>query len=175
MPTTIELHPAQENPRRDSDAQEVVPQAVASEQEDGTGPSPSETNLAGVVERQGRVEVHGITSIMYEPRTRSNPRSKFNGERKFHHHQIRDELVGAAMAVRQRPVSVPIDFDGLDPETALHLLNPHQNPQHLAYLLSYDSLTNDGPCANHCCQTPSITRAASTAAESCSGRKQTTP
>ena len=64
------------------------------------------------------------------------------------HQKQRETLI-----FRSPQISSRIDFDGVQPELALHLLDAHFNRQHYTYLISYrpaiiDSLINNGPYCN---------------------------
>ncbi|KAI9752411.1 MAG: hypothetical protein M4579_005635 [Chaenotheca gracillima] len=128
------------------------------------GPSPTEVSIAGAVSENGRVHVHGVTSILHHfPETTDGREDLLEDE---HQDKLRDEsftdrLISYAAIQRQQEYSVlsglrvenNIELDGVPPALAKHLLDLHWNRQHLAYLLTYrpavmDSLSNGGPHAN---------------------------
>lgn len=131
-------------------------------QVEDTGPSPSETHVAGAVNNDGDVVVHGVSSIFHSPTlsflTKGDTSSS---ERKLQNDVSTARLVANATLQRQHELiclrgpslNQNIDFDGVDPEMALHLLDLHWNRQRLTYLITYrpaimDSLINGGPYAN---------------------------
>lgn len=128
-------------------------------------PTISETAIAGAVCRDGGIEVHGVASIMYRsPSAVHNAHedatpNQSRWDRIRQQQCIQARLVSNAALQRQREAQIyrspclAIDFDGVSPEVAKHLLDLHWNRQHLAYLISYrpaimDSLFNGGPYCN---------------------------
>jgi hypothetical protein len=131
------------------------------------GPSPFETQVACAIAEDGSIQVHGISSNLYQPSaTRKTPideTAQLSEEEEADSQRIKDQLFANAALQRQRETTIfggvgrslgpKIDLDGLPSDLAIHLLDLHWNRQHYAYLLTYrpaiiDSLTNDGPYAN---------------------------
>jgi hypothetical protein len=132
----------------------------------GAGPSPSEVHVAGAISRDGDFEVHGVSSMFHRQSLcridLANTRtSAFEREKRNQISQAR--LVANAAVQRQREsffmgnpklaVMQAIDFDGVEPELATHLIDLHFNRTHFTYLFSYrpaitDSLVNKGPYCN---------------------------
>ncbi|CAM1510711.1 Fc.00g010460.m01.CDS01 [Cosmosporella sp. VM-42] len=115
--------------------------------------------------------VHGLTST-FHPQP-STPQTSWSGSpaqppsegkesqaQKDHQHddeEVRNRLFMYAASERQREYAYraeqKYDLDGIDCETALHLLDLHWNHQHNAYLFSYKpailhSLATGGPHSN---------------------------
>lgn len=126
--------------------------------------SPQELSVVGLVQSgDGAFSVHGASSLLHATKDANNGISKSyarasqDQERERSAAQAR--LVSNAALQRQREFRLlrtprdPLDLDGLDVDTARHLLDLHWNRQHYAYLLTYrpavmDSLYNGGPWAN---------------------------
>ncbi|KAF7550710.1 hypothetical protein G7046_g7932 [Stylonectria norvegica] len=121
--------------------------------------------------------VHGLTSTFHpqpvSPRTPSQislsaspgqppsqsaaSTSRPQQELQHHDNEVRNRLFMYAVSERQMEYACRVeqryDLDGVDYETALHLLDIHWNHQHCAYLLTYrpailHSLITRGPHAN---------------------------
>ncbi|KAH8804363.1 fungal-specific transcription factor domain-containing protein [Xylogone sp. PMI_703] len=129
------------------------------------GPSPFEADVAGVIRQDGDLVVHGVSSIFHQlghtkkPSSLADPASM--EERKQRNQISKARLIANAALLRQREsillrapsINKNVDFDGLDPELAIHLLDLHWNRQHYTYLISYrpaimDSLMSNGPYVN---------------------------
>ncbi|KAJ5626334.1 hypothetical protein N7510_002643 [Penicillium lagena] len=126
----------------------------------------NETQIACAIEEDGSIHVHGISSHLYQPSAQKSPSRERSGSRNIHgpkYQAVKDQLFANAAYQRQREASLiygsgrslgpRIDFDGLAPELALHLLELHWNRQHYLYLMTYrpaffDSLANNGPYAH---------------------------
>ncbi|KAF0324230.1 nitrogen assimilation transcription factor nira [Colletotrichum asianum] len=77
-----------------------------------------------------------------------------------HHSSMRDSDLRAIIPWQEElmlhsspSITANIDFDGVQADTAMHLLDLHWNRQHLSYLLTYrpavmDSLVRNGPYSN---------------------------
>jgi hypothetical protein len=129
-----------------------------------SGPSHSEARIAGAVSDGTNIRVHGMTSILHQTMTRpSSPKHTSQGEQRINIQVVKDQLFSNAALQRQRELAISgglgrglgiqIDFDGVDPEMAIHLLDLHWNRTHFGFLLTYrpsivDSLTNNGPYVN---------------------------
>ncbi len=135
----------------------------------GNGSSPQDVYIVGTVTEDGRVQAYGVTSTLHEPATGMphegtllNANSMADDEEKKARVQVdRDQLIANAAIQRQKETSLDltpqvkhnIDFDGVEPAVAFHLLNLHWNRQHNSYLLTYrpavmESIINGGPYAN---------------------------
>lgn len=132
------------------------------------GPSPFETQVACAIAEDGSIQVHGVSSNLYQPSsTRKTPvdeTAQLSEEEEADSQRVKDQLFANAALQRQRETTIfgggiqrslgpKIDLDGLPADLAIHLLDLHWNRQHYAYLLTYrpaiiESLTNDGPYAN---------------------------
>lgn len=130
-----------------------------------TGLSSREARVAGVSHDHGRVySVHGLASMM----NRTSRESKLNTSPTGPVNEAamagaKARLISYAALQKQRESWIPrqpqtaIDFDGCDPELAMHLLELHFNRQHYAYLVSYrpaimDSIcSGGGPWVNNFC------------------------
>ncbi|KAL7940484.1 fungal-specific transcription factor domain-containing protein [Trichoderma barbatum] len=110
-----------------------------------------------------RPQVFGATSLLHDQcsETPLANHYKENQEKSLKQDYVRDLLISNAALRRQDELTlsyVPsiqagMDFDGLPPDSALHLLELHWNRQHLSYLLTYrpaimESLANNGPYIN---------------------------
>jgi hypothetical protein len=97
--------------------------------------SPVETPRSG-----GASTYHGPTSTLFDDAARSDrqPRSWLSKEREAWMPKL---LVAAAAEQRQHEGinarSGKLDFDGVEPELGLHLLNLHWNRQHHSFLVTY--------------------------------------
>lgn len=129
------------------------------------GPSSPELHLAGSVSRNGGVEVHGASSMLHnDPTYRLNlHRSPFTSasEKEDYNKNSQARLVAfssqqnqAEAMLRRNPVKLShVDFDGVNPALALHLIGAHFNRQHFTFMITYrpaimDSLINGGPYCN---------------------------
>lgn len=129
------------------------------------GPSPSEAQIAGAVSQDGDIEVHGVASMFHRHRqsiTEANASQvASSAERERQNQASRARLVANAAVQKQREaiflrsphMAANIDFDGIDPELAVHLIDVHFNRTHFTYLISYrpaitDSLISNGPYCN---------------------------
>ena len=108
----------------------------------------------------------GVSSYLHNPSARTISRSRrstSNSTTEARTKTVKDHLFANAAYQRQRETSLfqgvgrsfgpRIDFDGVAPELALHLLELHWNRQHYLYLMTYrpafiDSLATDGPYAS---------------------------
>lgn len=112
---------------------------------------------------QEKAAFYGATSLHHDPLNEKPicQNSLSEEEKQFMIEIARDRLMAYAAKKRQEEIvlySSPgilqnIDFDGISPETAMHLLDLHWNRQHLSYLQTYrpaimDSLINGGPYVN---------------------------
>lgn len=129
------------------------------------GPSPSEAHIAGALDQDGYLVVHGVASIFHQStgtmaasHTVSSPSCT---ERKLQNQVTKARLIANAALQRQRETIIfrgsnigqKVELDGVDVEMAIHLLDLHWNRQHYTYLISYrpaimESLCNNGPYAN---------------------------
>ena len=116
-----------------------------------------------LLEEEGNLAMHGPSSAIY-PKFMSiinnvdiPSSSNINSSNQQDLEIIRAQLVANASLQRQKEmVNVyerKFDFDSLDFDTAIHLLDIHWNRQHCVYLISYrpaimDSLATNGPYAN---------------------------
>jgi len=132
--------------------------------ESSNGPSHDETRIAGAISEGANIRVHGMTSVLHQSMTRpSSPKHTSQGEQRINIQVIKDQLFSNAALQHQRELAissglgrglgVQIDFDGVQPEMAIHLLDLHWNRTHFGFLLTYrpsiiDSLTNNGPYVN---------------------------
>ncbi|PLB52471.1 hypothetical protein P170DRAFT_105581 [Aspergillus steynii IBT 23096] len=106
---------------------------------------------------------YGATSLHHDPLKNKHLRLKplSDDQMQLLTEISRDRLVSYASAKRQEEIVLynspgilhNIDFDGVSPDTAMHLLDLHWNRQHLSYLQTYrpaimDSLINGGPYVN---------------------------
>lgn len=125
-----------------------------------SGPSPSEAQVVGVIDQDGVVSVHGLSSIHHQSACLTNAEQHRDNTSKSPADELSSaRLISNATFHRQRenllyrqPKHQP-DLDGVDPELAKHLLDLHWNRQHYAYMLSYrpavmDSLFSNGPYCN---------------------------
>lgn len=129
------------------------------------GPSSPELHLAGSVSGNGRIQVHGASSMLHgDPTSRLYPKEPLpisDLERKQQNEITKARLVAYASQqqqmedlVRQDPNRLAtIDFDGVQPDLALHLIDAHFNRQHFTFMITYrpaimDSLINGGPYCN---------------------------
>ena len=130
-----------------------------------TSPSPDDADLiACSVEEDGSLQVPGVPSYLYQfPAGRGSGSCVSGSEQKAQVEAIKDKLFANTAYQRQRESSIlgspgrpfgpQMDFDGVPPALAIHLLNIHWNRQQFAYLLTYrpaifDSLASNGPYAN---------------------------
>lgn len=124
-----------------------------------TNLSPREARIAGLdVGQDGVISVHGPSSMMHhEGKADSGHEDRQHEKTNLKASKAR--LISYAVIQRQSESfmyanpSSTIDFDGVEPELARHLLDLHWNRQHYAYLLTYrpavmDSLANGGPWCN---------------------------
>jgi hypothetical protein len=101
----------------------------------GSNVTPVETPRSG-----GASTYHGPTSTLFDDAARSDrqPRSWLSKEREAWMPRL---LVAAAAEQRQHEGinarSGKLDFDGVEPELGLHLLNLHWNRQHHSFLVTY--------------------------------------
>jgi len=101
----------------------------------GSNATPVETPRSG-----GASTYHGPTSTLFDDAARSDrqPRSWLSKEREAWMPRL---LVAAAAEQRQHEGinarSGKLDFDGVEPELGLHLLNLHWNRQHHSFLVTY--------------------------------------
>ncbi|OAP65058.1 hypothetical protein AYL99_01030 [Fonsecaea erecta] len=130
--------------------------------EDSSGLSPSEAQIAGLFQHNGKVSVHGISSFLHQSGSHAAPDkadSTLNVPCRRHNEAASARLISNASIQRQREPylfrgpRLSIDFDGVDPEMAKHLLDLHWNRQHYAFLLTYrpaimGGLFNNGPYVN---------------------------
>ncbi|KAJ5658366.1 uncharacterized protein N7484_002015 [Penicillium longicatenatum] len=103
----------------------------------------------------GDSSYHGLTSTLFDdaPTDRhGHPRST-DPQVPIEH--IRKQLMGEAAYQRQLETlnmrQGKLDFDGVDPELGMHLLNLHWNRQHHSFLITYRpafmrDMANGGPC-----------------------------
>lgn len=88
----------------------------------------------------GNSTYHGPTSTLFDDagRTATQTKSWFSKEREIWMPKL---LVAAAAEQRQlesiNARAGKLDFDGVDPELGLHLLNLHWNRQHHSFLITY--------------------------------------
>lgn len=128
-------------------------------------PSSPELHLTGSVSHNGGIQVHGASSMLHtDPVSRLHPRNSpplSDSERDRHNEMSQARLVAFASQqhqredfLRQNPGSLAqIDFDGVEPDLALHLIDAHFNRQHFTFMITYhpaimDSLINNGPYCN---------------------------
>jgi hypothetical protein len=127
------------------------------------GPLSSEAHIVGAMTEDGEVYVHGVTSTLHQPAAVGtiDVQAESQEVNESRSQLAKEYLISNAAIQRQREVAVlsspdvgtKVDFDGLEPEMALHLLDLHWNRHHLGYLYTYrpavmDSLINGGPHAN---------------------------
>lgn len=124
----------------------------------------SEAHIAGAMTEDGQVRVHGVTSTLHQPAAVEpieDIQPELESASGYQDHITTEHLISNAAIQRQREIAflssphvgTRIDFDGLEPEMAIHLLDLHWNRHHLGYLYTYrpavmDSLINGGPHAN---------------------------
>lgn len=121
-------------------------EAEESISEDTSGPSPSEAQIAGLFQRNGEVSVHGISSFLHQSGSHAaldKTEPGLNVPCGLHNEAASARLISNSSIQRQRESylfrgpRLSIDFDGVDPEMAKHLLDLHWNRQHYAFLLTY--------------------------------------
>ena len=139
---------------------------IEAEVDVNAGPSPSEANVAGAISHDGKLAVHGVSSIFHHPARLKTISSITTSasivERKLQNQVSEARLIANAALQQQRErillrgissIESKIDLDGVNAELAFHLLDLHWNRQHYTYLISYrpaimDSLMNNGPYVN---------------------------
>lgn len=86
----------------------------------------------------GTATYHGPTSTLFDDAGSTDRKSWFSKERELWMPKV---LVAAAAEQRQlesiNARAGKLDFDGVDPELGLHLLNLHWNRQHHSFLVTY--------------------------------------
>lgn len=139
--------------------------AAESAETNDASPSPSEVRIAGAVTSDGDIEVHGVASMFHRQSPGSNemtsPRFTSGTEREKQNQISQARLVAYASEQKQRELILlrnpsmnqNLDFDGVDPELALHMIDTHFNRQHYTFMISYrpaimDSLANGGRYCN---------------------------
>ncbi|GIZ39166.1 hypothetical protein CKM354_000255700 [Cercospora kikuchii] len=134
-----------------NDGRQPVPKdasTVASLQGSSNEAGPTDATAASTPESVGKrapaslsknATYHGPTSALYEDLPSERPSQPwFNAER-----ENRMSTLLFAEAAKQRQMEVVntarglLDFDGVDPEMGLHLLNLHWNRQHHSFLVTY--------------------------------------
>ncbi|KAJ9647385.1 hypothetical protein H2204_000013 [Knufia peltigerae] len=112
----------------------------------------------------GQSHFYGTTSLLHEsPTGKESTRDEgiMHESARFLIPDIQNRLIAYAAVSKQRElvlhsspsVSMNIDFDGIQMDLAMHLLDLHWNRLHYLYLLTYrpaimDSLINNGPYVN---------------------------
>jgi hypothetical protein len=130
----------------------------------GAGQAQDNADIVSPYIEDGSLQVPGLTSYLYQfPAGKRSRSCTSENEQKAQLEAIKDQLFANTAYQRQResffwgsparPFGPQVDFDGVPPELAIHLLNIHWNRQQFAYLLTYrpaifDSLANNGPYAN---------------------------
>ncbi|ORX37075.1 fungal-specific transcription factor domain-domain-containing protein [Kockovaella imperatae] len=112
---------------------------------------PSTSRFSYGVRAGGRISAHGPTSALFDERD-----EREFGLQTSHVSVSEDELsrFASARCAEERHneilnvASGKLDFDGVSPDLAMHLLALHWNRQHFAFLISYRPLfTRDMACA----------------------------
>jgi hypothetical protein len=108
-------------------------------------------------------QTYGATGLLHDRSSTIEPTPRQNqpSQDSWAIAGARDRLIAYAAIHQQEEIALHsspnfganIDFDGVPPETAMHLLDLHWNRQHLSYLLTYrpaimDSLINNRPNVN---------------------------
>lgn len=119
----------------------------------------SEIQVHSLVSSDTGVSVHGPTSTFTGPHlpnvVADSPASARHNQ--YEREEIRQRLFAYSALQLQKEFTLlaqpKLDLDGVDWQTATHLLDLHWNHQHLGFLLTYrpaimDSLANGGPHCN---------------------------
>jgi hypothetical protein len=121
--------------------------------------------VAGAINKDGDIEVHGVSSMLHRQSLYKvdSSHSMSISEREKRNETSKSRLITNAVLQRQREsfifgnprsrVTTTIDFDGVDPELAMHLIELHFNRTHYSYLFTYrpaiiDGIINNGPYCN---------------------------